>query len=114
LRALYFAFLSTLDTALPKQTLLYDLFTDKGQRKSLDKADTVIHGALLLKDHGRSSKGDARATWPPANRNWAHRILKLGARVVSTVRRVVVHLPESFPWRNDFQNIATALGATAG
>jgi hypothetical protein len=42
------------------------------------------------------------------------RLLKLGARVVSTVRRVVVHLPESFPWRNDFQNIATALGATAG
>ena len=31
-----------------------------------------------------------------------------------TVRRVVVHLPESFPWQNDFQKIATALGATAG
>jgi hypothetical protein len=42
------------------------------------------------------------------------RLLKLGARVVSTVRRVVVHLPESFPWKNDFQNIAMALGATAG
>jgi len=26
----------------------------------------------------------------------------------------VVHLPESFPWQNDFQKIATALGATAG
>ena len=42
------------------------------------------------------------------------RLLKLGARIVSTVRRIVVHLPESFPWRNDFQKIATALGATAG
>jgi len=42
------------------------------------------------------------------------RLLKLGARVVSTVRRVVVHLPESFPWQNDFQKIAMALGATAG
>ena len=42
------------------------------------------------------------------------RLLKLGARMIATVRRVVVHLPESFPWRNDFQKIATALGATAG
>ena len=42
------------------------------------------------------------------------RLLKLGARIVSTVRRIVVHLPESFPWRNDFHKIATALGATAG
>jgi hypothetical protein len=42
------------------------------------------------------------------------RLLKLGTRIVSTVRRIVVHLPESFPWRNDFQKIATALGSTAG
>jgi len=42
------------------------------------------------------------------------RLLKLGARVVASVRRVVVHLPESFPWRSDFQRIAAALGATAG
>jgi len=42
------------------------------------------------------------------------RLLKLGARVVSTVRRVVVHLPMSFPWQNDFQKIAMALGTTAG
>ena len=42
------------------------------------------------------------------------RLLKLGARIVSSVRRIVVHLPESFPWRNDFQKIATALGAAAG
>jgi len=42
------------------------------------------------------------------------RLLKLGARVVASARRIVVHLPESFPWRNDFQKIAAALGATAG
>jgi len=42
------------------------------------------------------------------------RLLKLGARVAASVRRIVVHLPESFPWRNDFQKIAAALGATAG
>ena len=42
------------------------------------------------------------------------RLLKLGARLVSSVRRIVVHLPESFAWQNDFQKIAAALGATAG
>jgi hypothetical protein len=42
------------------------------------------------------------------------RLLKLGARLVSSVRRIVVHLPETFAWRNDFQKIATAMGATAG
>jgi hypothetical protein len=42
------------------------------------------------------------------------RLLKLGARVVSSARRIVVHLPESFPWRSDFRRIAGALGATAG
>ena len=38
---------SALDTALPKQTLPYALFTAKGPKKSLDKADAVIHGATL-------------------------------------------------------------------
>jgi len=42
------------------------------------------------------------------------RLLKLGARVAASVRRIVVHLPESFPWRSDFQRISAALGATAG
>ena len=42
------------------------------------------------------------------------RLLKLGARVVSSVRRIVVHLPQSFPWQDDFLRIAAALGATAG
>lgn len=47
-------------------------------------------------------------------RTLRERLLKLGARVVVSVRRIVVHLPESFPWRNDFRKIAAALGATAG
>ena len=42
------------------------------------------------------------------------KLLKLGVRVVSTVRCVVVHLPESFPWRKDSQKITTTLPATAG
>jgi hypothetical protein len=33
---------------------------------------------------------------------------------ISSVRRIVAHLPESFPWQSDFLHIAAALGATAG
>lgn len=42
------------------------------------------------------------------------RLFKLGARVVASVRRIVVHMPAAFPWISDYQKIATALGATAG
>jgi hypothetical protein len=42
------------------------------------------------------------------------RLLKLGARVVRSVRRLVVHLPTSFPFRHTFQHLALALGARAG
>jgi hypothetical protein len=42
------------------------------------------------------------------------RLLKLGARVVASVRRVVLHLPESFPFFDSFRQVAHALGATAG
>ena len=42
------------------------------------------------------------------------RLLKLGARVVRSVRRVAVHLPTSFPFLDTFQSVALALGARAG
>jgi Transposase DDE domain group 1 len=42
------------------------------------------------------------------------RLLKLGARVVASVRRVVLHLPASFPFLPAFQQVALALGASAG
>ena len=42
------------------------------------------------------------------------RLLKLGARVLVSVRRVVVHLPASFPFRNTFRRVALALGASTG
>lgn len=42
------------------------------------------------------------------------RLLKLGAQVVGSVRRVVVHLPHSFPFLKTFQTAALALGAEAG
>jgi hypothetical protein len=39
------------------------------------------------------------------------RFLKLGARVIVSVRRMVVHLPESFPLLAAFRHLALALGA---
>jgi hypothetical protein len=59
---------------------------------------------------------NAELTAPARAQVWTlrERLLKLGAQVVASVRRIVVHLPESFPWQSDFQRIAGALGATAG
>ena len=42
------------------------------------------------------------------------RFLKLGARVMVSMRRVVVHLPQSFPFLAAFRQIAIGLGASPG
>jgi len=42
------------------------------------------------------------------------RLLKLGSRVLVSVRRVVVHLPASFPFLPTFRQVALALGASPG
>jgi hypothetical protein len=42
------------------------------------------------------------------------RLLKLGVRVVASVRPIVLHLPEPFTFLGVFQQVARALGATAG
>jgi len=42
------------------------------------------------------------------------RLLKLGARVLVSVRRMVVQLPVSFPYLPAFRRIALALGASPG
>jgi len=42
------------------------------------------------------------------------RLLKLGAQVVGSVRRVVVHLPVSFPFLPTFRKVALALGPLSG
>ena len=41
-------------------------------------------------------------------------ILKLGVQVAVSVRRLVLHLPATFPLRDDWQRLALALGARAG
>ena len=42
------------------------------------------------------------------------RFLKLGARVVASVRRIVLHLPQSFPYLDNFYRLALSLGAQSG
>jgi hypothetical protein len=42
------------------------------------------------------------------------RFLKLGARVMVSIRRMVVHLPQSFPFLATFQHMAMTLGASPG
>lgn len=42
------------------------------------------------------------------------RLLKIGAHVVGSVRRVLVHLPASFPFFDTFRKVALALGALSG
>ena len=36
--------------------------------------------------------------------------LKLGAQVIVTVRRIVLHLPQAFPYRDSFHRLALSLG----
>jgi hypothetical protein len=40
--------------------------------------------------------------------------LKLGARVMVSVRRMVMHLPQSFPFLATFRHMAMELGASLG
>ena len=42
------------------------------------------------------------------------RFLKLGARVVASARRMVIHLPQSFPFLTTFRHMAMELGASPG
>ena len=42
------------------------------------------------------------------------RLLKLGARVLVSARRVVVHLPASFPYLSVYRRVALGLGALSG
>jgi hypothetical protein len=42
------------------------------------------------------------------------RLFKIGARVVESVRRIVVHLPTAFPYLAEWRQIALSLGAQTG
>jgi hypothetical protein len=42
------------------------------------------------------------------------RFLKIGVQVVTSVRRIVLHLPQAFPFRDTFIRLALSLGAQTG
>ena len=42
------------------------------------------------------------------------RFLKIGVQVVSSVRRIVLHFPQAFPFRDTFSRLALSLGAQTG
>lgn len=42
------------------------------------------------------------------------RLLKLGVWVTCSVRRIVLHLPQSYPWRSEWCRVARRLGAAPG
>lgn len=42
------------------------------------------------------------------------RLIKIGAHVVESVRRIVLHLPASYPFLDPWRRVAFSLGATAG
>ena len=42
------------------------------------------------------------------------RFLKIGVQVITSVRRIVLHLPEAFPFRETFTRLALSLGAQGG
>lgn len=42
------------------------------------------------------------------------RFLKIGVQVVASVRRIVLHLPQAFPFRDTFSRLAFSLGAQTG
>ena len=57
----------------------------------------------------------ARTACARAQVTWLRdRLLKLGAHVVVSVRRMVLHLPRSTPDRDAWQRVALALGARVG
>ena len=55
----------------------------------------------------------ARATALGAAQIWIlrERLLKVAVWVERSVRRIVLHLPQTFPWRETWQHLAHALGA---
>ena len=59
---------------------------------------------------GLAGTGSARAQVPILRQ----RFLKLGAQVVGSVRRIVLHLPQSFPYFDSFHRLALRLGAQSG
>jgi hypothetical protein len=67
---------------------------------------------VLMQELRRQARGTACADAQVSTLR--ERLLKLGAWVEVSVRRVVVHLPQSFAWKRCWTRIAARLGAAPG
>ena len=67
---------------------------------------------VLFQELRHDLRGTEAARWQVSTIR--ERLLKIGARVVESVRRVVVHLAAACPWRDLWCRIARRLGAAPG
>jgi hypothetical protein len=67
---------------------------------------------VLMQELGRAARGTACEGAQVATLR--ERLLKLGAWMEVSVRRVVLHLPQSFAWRPCWVRIAARVGAVPG
>ena len=74
-------------------------------RLLLSLAAYVLFQALQLAARGTALAGAQVGTL-------RERVLKLAVWVERSVRRIVLHLPQAFAWRDAWQPLAQALGAT--
>ncbi len=74
-------------------------------RVLLTLAAYILFQELQRRTHGTAC-ADAQVT------TLRERLLKLAVWVERSVRRIVLHLPASFPWRSTWQRLACAVGAT--
>jgi len=61
----------------------------------------------VLQAHARATAVGAAQVW-----TLRERLLKVAGWVERSVRRIALHLPQTFPWRDAWQQVAHALGAT--
>lgn len=102
----FYSFKKNTDEMIKMADLLRDFWANQ-LRVLLTAAAYVLMQELRLRAAGTDC---ARAqVW-----TLRERLLKLGARVLVSVRRVVVHLPASFPFLSAFWRVALALGASPG
>jgi len=64
---------------------------------------------VLMQELRRTARGTSLARAQVSTLR--ERLLKLGARIDSSVRRLVLHLPSAYAWQDEWQRIARVLGA---
>jgi hypothetical protein len=77
------------------------------QLRHLETATAYVLFQELRLRLRRTTLGDAQVS------TLRDRLLKIGATVVQSVRRIVLHFPAAYPWQELWRGVACNLGATA-